>query len=125
MKELLIILLSWASYLSGYPASELPEVQFKDHQFFVQYACGGRECKIVGWYADGGVVYIDTLYSDLSDGFAASLVVHEFVHYLQDPSDDPCSREREAYHVQNRYLAEALLRIDRIQPGPCALAVIY
>ena len=103
--------------------AELPEVQFKEHEFFVQYACGGKECRVVGWYNDSGIVYIDKRYRDIDRSFASSLVVHEFTHYLQSADMDPCEREKEAYHVQNRYLAEALLRIDRIRPGPCSLAV--
>jgi hypothetical protein len=113
--------MSWAVHLSGYLApNEIPEVRFEQHSFFVENVCGGDSgCKAEGWYNDTGVVYIDEKHRDLNGAFASSLAVHEFTHYLQDQNMNPCEREREAYHVQNRYLAEALLRIDRIAPGPC------
>ncbi len=127
---ILIILLSWASHLSGYPMpSEPPEIRFEQHQFFVENACGGKECNVAGWYNDADVVYIDERYHDIESGFATSLVVHEFTHYLQHKSgafethscEDSISREREAYYVQNLYLIEALARIDmiRLRPTTC------
>ncbi len=77
------------------------------------------------WYNDADVVYIDEQYRDVDGGFASGLVVHEFTHYLQDKSgdfeslscDDSIAREREAYYVQNRYIIEALARIDTILPS--------
>ena len=108
MKDVLIILLSWASHLSGYPMAELPDVQFKDHQFFVENVCGGKECHVVGWYNDKDIVYIDNRFKDIENGFASSLIVHEFTHYLQDPDMDPCLRELKAYATQNQYIAEVL-----------------
>ena len=58
-EEILLILLSWASYFSGYPVGELPEVVYEPHSFFVENVCGGRECRVVGWYNDNDIVYID------------------------------------------------------------------
>lgn len=123
---ILAILLSWASHLSGYPLpAETPEVRFEEHAFFVENVCGGDDCNVVGWYNDADVVYIDERYRDIEGGFASGLVVHEFTHYLQDKSgdfeslscEDSIEREREAYHVQNRYIIEALARIDTIIPS--------
>ena len=127
LDAILIVLLSWASHLSGYPMpSEPPEVRFEEHAFFVEHACGGRECNVAGWYDDSGVVYIDKQYRALESEFATSLVVHEFTHYLQHQSGDfeshSCSdsvtREREAYRVQNSYLIEALATINLVHPRP-------
>jgi len=124
--EIFAILMSWASHLSGYPMPhELPEVRFEKHTFFVENVCGGKECNVAGWYNDADVVYIDERYRNLESGFATSLVVHEFTHYLQHKSggfkslscEDSISREREAYYVQNRYTIEALARIDIILPS--------
>lgn len=123
---ILAILLSWASHLSGYPTpNEPPEVRFEQHAFFVENVCGGSECNVVGWYNDSAIVYIDERYRDIESGFASGLVVHELTHYLQDKSgnfeslscEDSIAREREAYHVQNRYIIEALARIDTILPS--------
>lgn len=123
--EILTVLLSWASHLSGYPMAELPEVRFEQHEFFVERACGVRpyyhswgwqelravkrpSCPVVGWYNDQGIVYIDERFRDINGGFASSLVVHEFTHYLQDPDMDPCARELQAYSVQNDYIGKVL-----------------
>jgi len=127
LKLILVILLSWASHLSGYPVpADPPEVQFEQHAFFVENVCGGKECSVVGWYNDADVVYIDERYRNVEGGFATSLVVHEFTHYLQHKSgafeslscEDSVAREREAYYVQNRYIIEALASINTIRPGP-------
>ena len=124
LDAILAILLSWTSHLSGYPMpSEPPEIRFEQHAFFVENVCAGKECNVVGWYNDADIVYIDERYRDIEGGFASSLVVHEFTHYLQHKSgafdslscEDSIAREREAYHVQNRYNIEALARIDTTQ----------
>ncbi len=123
----LMILLSWASHLSGYPIpAEPPELRFEEHAFFVENVCGGKECNVVGWYNDADIVYIDERHREFGGGFAASLVVHELTHYLQHHSgkfaslscEDSVAREREAYYVQNRYIVEALASFQRIKPGP-------
>ena len=122
MNEVYAILLSWAAHLSGYPMPadiDMPEIQFEQHAFFVQNACYGKECNVIGWYNDTGVVYIDEEYKTV-DGFNGSIVVHEFVHFLQDESgtfgsscDDFIAREHEAYAVQNQYLMEATTVLRR------------
>lgn len=122
----LAILLSWASHLSGYPVPDNPPaVRFETHEFFVENACGGVDCNVVGWYDDKDVVYIDVRYRELDSDFANSLVVHELTHFLQHRSgnfdslscEDSVAREREAYSVQNRYIIEALASINTIMPG--------
>lgn len=110
------ILLSWAVHLTGYPAPlHPPEVEFKVHAFFVENACGGRDCDAVGWYNDKDIVYLDERLRDRDDVFVNSITVHEFVHYLQDLSGkydsnscaDQIIRERDAYAYQRSYVAEA------------------
>jgi hypothetical protein len=109
-------LLSWAVLLSGYTEPEQPPgLEYKPHTFFVEQACGGQECSAVGWYNDAGVVYLDDRLRGVDDTFTRSLIVHEFVHYLQHLSGrfdshscaDHIMREREAYSVQRTYAAEA------------------
>ena len=115
-------LLGWAEKLSGYPApATAPVVEFKPQSFFDTNACGGRHCHVWGWYPDTGrnVVYIHeaarAAIADASDPqgvLAASIVVHEFTHYLQAVHRNfapyPCSQaialEREAYAVQSAYI---------------------
>ncbi len=126
MNELFAALLSWAVTLSGYPApAQPPEVVRTPHAFFVDNACGGRECKVYGWYAGGSKLYIDERMDPQTDILAASVVVHEMVHYLQGISRNggmpakgaafgerpTCSAaidmEREAYGVQRAFLLQS------------------
>jgi len=129
LQVLLPILMSWAVYFSDYPMpTELPEVQFEPHRFFVDKVCAGKECNAVGWYNDENVIYIDEKYRDSDASFATSLVVHELTHYLQHLSGrfdsfsctDSLQREREAYGVQNNYLLTAQGSFDIIHPAPTA-----
>ncbi len=124
---ILTILLSWASHLSGYPLPpDPPEVQFEPHAFFVENVCGNHECSVVGWYNDNDIVYIDERHRDVEDGFATSLIVHEFTHYLQHKSgafdslscEDSVAREKEAYHIQTLYAIEALASVQSIWRTP-------
>ena len=123
MTDLYAALLSWAVTLSGYPApAEPPVVVPKPHAFFVQQACHGQECKVLGWYAGGKNLYVDETMDPQNSLFASSIVVHEMVHYLQGVArgDDvlkpgvafstqpSCQQsihwEQEAYGVQREYI---------------------
>ena len=123
MNELFSVLLSWAVTLSGYPTpAQTPEVVRVAHAFFVENACGGSECKVYGWYAGGSKLYVDERMDPNADTLAASVVVHEMVHYLQGIArnggipargaaygDRPgCAAaiemEKEAYGVQREFL---------------------
>jgi len=120
--ELFDGLLGWAVKLSGYqnPAAH-PTVEFVPQAFFNTNACRGKQCRVWGWYPNtgGNVVYVHeaarALIEDSSDPrslLAASIVVHEFTHYLQAANRDfakyGCTQaielEREAYNVQNAYI---------------------
>ncbi|HEY6828120.1 MAG TPA: hypothetical protein VI259_14780 [Gemmatimonadaceae bacterium] len=120
--ETLTGLMNWAIRLSKYPAPDaMPEVRYVPQQFFDEHACGGHKCTVWGWYPNTGdnVVYVHervrALLNDASDPrglLAASIVVHEFVHYLQAASRGfspyDCKQalqlEREAYQAQSAYL---------------------
>jgi hypothetical protein len=123
MTDLYAALLSWAVTLSGHPApAEPPVVVPKPHAFFVEQACNGQECKVLGWYAGGKNLYIDERLDPQNNLFASSVVVHEMVHYLQGvargddvlkagaafstaPScEQAVSWERQAYAVQREYI---------------------
>jgi hypothetical protein len=119
--DLYAVLLSWAITLSGYPAPDQPvEVVHVSHDTLVQRACGGRECKVMGWFPPGRSVYIDERLKPNDNLLAASIVVHEFVHFLQYQAGGyeafDCSKaielEREAYAVQREFL----LRYGAYQP---------
>ena len=120
--ELYAGLLSWAVKLSGYrqPATP-PTVEFVSQEFFNEHACGGRRCHVWGWYPNTGknVIYVHEAVRELvEDGsdpkslLAASIIVHEFTHYLQAANrgfaryecNEALELEHEAYTVQNAYL---------------------
>jgi len=106
------ILFSWAVIISGYPEAERPIVEYKPKSFFVKEACGGNEnCKVVGWFKGGNVIYIWEKLDIEGSQIAASIIVHENVHYLQELNGKPkktcrdiVELEREAYGVQKEYL---------------------
>jgi hypothetical protein len=115
-------LLGWAVKLSGYPRPAVaPKVRFVSQEFFNENACHHRECHVWGWYPNTGgkTVYVHEairgLIADASDDksvLAASIVVHEFTHYLQAvnrqyapyPCEQALQLEREAYGVQTAYI---------------------
>jgi hypothetical protein len=91
-------------------------------EFFNENACHHRECRVWGWYPNTGhdVVYVHEAVRELmADGsdqrslLAASIIVHEFTHYLQAAKrgfaayrcEETIELEREAYGVQNAYIA--------------------
>ena len=122
LSETMLTLLSWAVQLSSYDApAQPPQVQFRPHSFFVENVCGERDCQVAGWYDDNNIIYIDQRYREIKTVEVQSLLVHEFVHYLQhqsrrfdsDNCDDSHRREREALAVQNDYLLRQSTAVAR------------
>ena len=121
-EELYAGLLGWAVKLSGYPRpATTPTVEFVSQAFFDENACHNRECHVWGWYPNTGqdVIYVHEAVRELiADGsdrrslLAASIIVHEFTHYLQAAKrgfapyqcEVAIELEREAYGVQNAYI---------------------
>ena len=114
MNELYVVLLSWAVTLTGYqmPASP-PQVVKVPHTYLIEKACGGRECKVLGWFPPGETVYVDDRLNPRDNLLAASIVVHEMVHYLQYRAaatglDFSCAQaialERQAYGAQREFI---------------------
>ena len=116
-QELFFVLFSWAIALSPYSRPDtVPALEFHNHAWFVEHACPTmNDCRVLAWYNDEGIIHIDESL-DLEGGLATSLVVHESVHFLQDPDMEPCEREREAYAVQNAYIIEVLTTLHRAKP---------
>ncbi len=123
MTDLYAALLSWGVTLSRHPhPAEPPVIVPKPHAFFVEQACNGQPCKVLGWYAGGRNIYIDDRLDPENSLFASSIVVHEMVHYLQGVArgDDTlaggaafsaapsCEQavqwEHQAYAVQREYI---------------------
>jgi hypothetical protein len=121
--ELYAGLLNWAVKLSGYPMPQsVPTVEFVPQPFFNKNACNDRPCHVWGWYPNTGksVVYVhESAREMIGDGsdprglLAASIVVHEFTHYLQAASrgfapyecEEALILEHEAYAVQNAFIS--------------------
>jgi hypothetical protein len=97
-------------------------LEFVSQEFFNEHACGGRRCRVWGWYPNTGknVIYVHEAVRELVDDssdprslLAASIIVHEFTHYLQAAKrgfaryecNEALELEHEAYTVQNAYLA--------------------
>jgi hypothetical protein len=115
-------LLSWAETLSGFPPPQVvPTVEFVPQAFFDKHACNDRPCHVWGWYPNTGrsVVYVHEAAREMiADGsdprglLAASIVVHEFTHYLQAVDrgfasykcEDALVLEHQAYAVQNAFI---------------------
>jgi hypothetical protein len=114
MHEMFAILMSWAVTLSGYPRpATAPEIVMVPHSYLVAEACGGRECKVLGWYPPGQKIFLDDRLDPTDSLYASSIVVHEMVHFLQQQFGhfeeglscaSALSREREAYAVQREFL---------------------
>lgn len=99
-------------------------VRYVPSSFFAEHACAGRsDCRVLGWYDDRHVVYVAEKLRSLDSLFARSLLVHEFVHYLQHVSGrfatHDCERfverEREAYAVQQSFFV-AYGAVPQIRP---------
>lgn len=119
MDLLCAMALSWAIKLTDYTREmaeagrglKCPVIHQVSHEFLVDSACSGRECKVVGWYpGEGNNIFIDQrLDTDSLD--TLSLLVHELVHWLQWKTgkldEGVCeawvSAEREAYGAQRSF----------------------
>jgi hypothetical protein len=114
MDELYAVLMSWAVTLTGHPMSDhKPVIEMVSHSYLEQVACGGRRCKVIGWFPPGETIYLDSRLDPEHDLLASSVVVHEMVHYLQHVSrphhtpyscEESLAMEQEAYQAQRDYL---------------------
>lgn len=135
MEPVYAVLFSWAVTLSGYPNAPAPIVELKPHQFFVDKACGGnKNCRVTGWYpkSGGNIVYVDENLDIENSQIAASIIVHEDVHYLQILNKKPTTTckdsvalEYEAYGVQKEYLLRNGVLANGIGPtvGPAVVSM--
>jgi hypothetical protein len=113
---LLTALMGWAALLAHYPPpATLPSVQFVAPDRMSALACAGAPCSVLGWYPAGGgdVVFVDARLDPEQSTYAAGVVVHELVHYLQAhsarwPARATCEQtmamEREAYAAQGEFM---------------------
>jgi len=109
-----IYMLAYGQYggaRGGIPMPAAAPVVHKVSQVRLQQLAGCARCPIRG-YHEAGHVYIDEAL-DFSNAFDASILLHEFVHYLQyidrGPKEDCAEwlrREHEAYLIQANVLAK-------------------
>lgn len=117
-----VSLLQLAAVLSGQePTTELPKMRFVEtcklaSQFFREpvrcktYATlGHKGMNVMAYYdPDRNTMYLRKD-GDPNKAFYAGVVVHEFVHYLQDVNGIDfrkvtlCQLESQAYHAQNNF----------------------
>lgn len=118
LEALVAKLLITAKVLAGYPVpAAAPLVRFASDPELAAIACAGG-CQAHGllnglFEPEHGIVLSRRL-DPLGDVRARAVLLHEIVHYLQEENgrfaDRPACerhylREREAYAVENRYLA--------------------
>ena len=113
--ELYTVLMGWAAFLSPYEVpDELPPVAMAPITYLQDKVCPSTmSCPVLGIFYRG-TVYLRQDLDGMHDPYARSIIVHEFVHFLQIENDshsetpDSCQkayqREIEAYGIQNAYL---------------------
>ncbi len=96
--------------------ADLPEVHVVPHSVLQEKFCNGP-CRIRAAYHPEWGLFLDDRLDLVGNAVDRSVFLHELVHHVQahaghfDPSVSECERasreEREAYEIQNRYLARA------------------
>lgn len=132
-KSLLWDLMLWAAMLSQQPMPDaLPDIEYVSSEYIESHFCDStKDCHVEAMYVPGpgdvvqsGTVYILDQFEDSKTVYTASIIVHEFVHYLQDrggmiSTDITCEQwwnnERNAYRVQALFLKKhhAIVFISR------------
>jgi hypothetical protein len=108
-------LLTTVHLLSGYPTvSVLPEVHRLPQSAIAEKVCH-KPCGVRAYYRPDWGVLLDESLNVEADSFDRSILLHELVHHVQaaqgrfDTMPNACDRwnaaEREAYAVQNLFLA--------------------
>ena len=117
MMELVARLYTVLSGITGYPLPEtMPRLERLPRAVLQERVCA-RPCQIRAFYhPDVGVILDDSL-NLTSSAYDQSILLHELVHHAQHAagafaeSTSPClarsAAERQAYEVQNRFLAQS------------------
>jgi hypothetical protein len=114
MPELVDSLLDTIVRLSSYAKpADRPAVHKVSRAEIESTICRGP-CAVKAWHMPGEGIFLDDSLTPESDLVDRSILLHELVHFLQElngegtPADE-CARwlhrEREAYELQNQYLA--------------------
>lgn len=115
LSSLVADLLTTIHLLSGHPAvGTQPEIHLLPQAVIAEKVCH-KPCGVRAYYSPQSGVLLDETLNIESDTFARSILLHELVHHVQsvkgrfDNIANACTRwnmaEREAYALQNQYLA--------------------
>ena len=116
LASLVTELLTTIHLLSGYPVVTVqPEIHRLPRAAIAQRVCH-KPCGVRAYYRPDWGVLLDESLNVESDAFDRSILLHELVHYVQaargrfDTMPSACDRwnaaEREAYALQNQFLAD-------------------
>ncbi len=114
MSELVDSLLGTIARLSSYKKPDtMPRISKVSRAEIERTICSGP-CAVKAWHLAEAGIFLDNSLTPETDLVHRSILLHELVHYLQEingegASMDECNRwlhrEREAYRLQNQYLA--------------------
>jgi hypothetical protein len=114
MPELVDSLLDTIARMSNYRKPDFtPRVSKVSRAEIERTVCNGP-CPVKAWHLPEAGIFIDDSLTPETDLVHRSILLHELVHFLQDVNGegaglDECGRwlqrEREAYWLQNQYLA--------------------
>jgi hypothetical protein len=114
MPELVDSLLDIIVKLTDYKKPETTPRVFKVSRAEIERTICSGPCPVKAWHMPGEGIFLDDSLMPETDLVQRSILFHELVHYLQEvngegASMDECDRwlhrEREAYQLQNQYLA--------------------
>ena len=115
LASLVAELLTTVHLLSGYPAVSIqPEIHRLPQAVIAEKVCH-KPCGVRAYYRPDWGILLDESLNVQTDSFDRSILLHELVHHVQAASGrfeampSACDRwnaaEREAYALQNLYLA--------------------
>ena len=115
LASLVAELLTTVHLLSGYPAVSIqPEIHRLPQAVIAEKVCH-KPCGVRAYYRPDWGILLDESLNVQTDSFDRSILLHELVHHVQaargrfDAMPGACDRwnaaEREAYALQNLYLA--------------------
>jgi hypothetical protein len=114
MRELVDSLLAVVTRFSTYQTPPTTPAVVRVARADIERTICQGPCPVKAWYLPNEGIFLDADLMPETNLIDRSILLHELVHFLQDINGegegmDPCerwlNREREAYALQNRYLA--------------------
>ena len=117
LTNIIPFLLEWITVNTHYDASifnfEVIELSESELQIL---ACGGK-CPVIAFFRPEMGILISKL--NFEDVCNQSILLHEIIHalqYLNESKLVDAFREKEAYHIQNKFLMEISIKEELIDP---------